>query len=105
MAHWGFAFKTVLTWVKPRWGLGSYFRNQTEHVLFGIRGDISTRPAAASIPTFFEAPMGDHSEKPEKFYEIMRAASYPPYGEAFQRKARPDFQNLFIDASRKEAAE
>ena len=37
MAHWGFAHKPVLTWVKPRWGLGSYFRNSTEHVLFGVR--------------------------------------------------------------------
>ena len=31
MAHWGFQHKTVLTWIKPRWGLGSYFRNSTEH--------------------------------------------------------------------------
>jgi hypothetical protein len=34
-------------------------------------------------------------KKPEKFYEIVRAASYPPYGEAFQRKDRSDFVNLF----------
>jgi hypothetical protein len=42
--------------------------------------------------------MGGHSEKPEKFYEIVRAASYPPYGEAFQRKPRPDFVNLYDEA-------
>jgi N6-adenosine-specific RNA methylase IME4/ParB-like chromosome segregation protein Spo0J len=95
MAKWGFAHKVMLTWRKPRWGLGSYFRHQAEHVLFGIRGDRGTRPAAQSISTVFEGPIGEHSEKPEQFYNIVRAASYPPYGEAFQRKARPDFVNLF----------
>lgn len=100
MAHWGFAHKTVLTWVKPRWGLGSYFRNATEHVLFGVRGELRTR--SDSIATYFEAPLGEHSEKPERFYEIVRQASYEPYGEAFQREARPGFANLFALA---EAAE
>jgi ParB/RepB/Spo0J family partition protein len=93
MAAWGFEHKTVLTWAKPRWGLGAHFRGQTEHVLFGIRGRLATR--SDSISTLFEAPMGEHSAKPERFYEIVRAASYPPYGEAFQRNARPDFVNLF----------
>ena len=95
MARWGFAYKTALVWVKPTISLGSYFRNSTELVLFGVRGKLPTRPAAAAIPTHFEAPRGEHSEKPERFYEIVRAASYPPYGEAFQRKARPDFESLF----------
>lgn len=93
MATWGFQHKTVLTWVKPRWGLGSYFRNSTEHVLFGVRGELRTR--SDSIATHFEAPVGEHSEKPERFYEIVRAASHPPFGEAFQRIRRPDFANLF----------
>jgi len=93
VGRWGFSHKTVLTWVKPRWGLGSYFRNSTEHVLFAVRGELRTR--SDSIATHFEAPVGEHSEKPEKFYEIVRAASYAPYGEAFQRAARPDFANTF----------
>jgi N6-adenosine-specific RNA methylase IME4 len=93
MAHWGFAHKTVLTWIKPRFGLGSYFRNSTEHVLFGVRGTLRTR--SDSIATHFEAPVGRHSEKPETFYAIVRMASYGPYGECFQRGPRPDFQNLF----------
>ena len=58
-----------------------------------------------SISTLFEAPVGKHSEKPEKFYEIVRAASYPPYGEAFQRKARPEFVNLFEQQVAREAAQ
>ena len=83
----------MLTWVKPRWGLGSYFRNSTEHVLFGVRGQLGTR--SDSIATHFEAPVGAHSEKPDRFYEIVREASYEAYGEAFQRTARADFANLF----------
>lgn len=108
VAHWGFQHRVVLTWIKPPpFGLGSYFRNSTEHVLFATRGDTTTRPAAASIPTHFEAPRGEHSEKPEKFYEIVRAASYPPYGEANQRAPRPDFTSLFCPVTERpvEAAE
>jgi hypothetical protein len=80
----------------PPFGLGKYFRGSTELCLFGIRGTVITR--STSIATHFEAPRGEHSEKPERFYEIVREASYPPYGEAFQRKARPDFVNLFVEA-------
>jgi N6-adenosine-specific RNA methylase IME4 len=100
MRHWGFQHKTVLTWHKLSkkgnnwWGLGSYFRNATEHVLFGVRGEMRTR--VDNISTWFEAPIGDHSEKPEQFYEIVRAASHGPYGEGFQRAARPDFTSVFI---------
>ena len=94
--HWGFQHRTIITWIKPPpFGLGSYFRNSTEHVIFATRGDTATRAAAARISTHFEAPRGEHSEKPETFYEIVRAASYPPYGEANQREPRPDFANLF----------
>jgi N6-adenosine-specific RNA methylase IME4 len=96
MAHWGFQHRTLITWIKPPpFGLGSYFRNSTEHCLFGTLGETTTRAAAASIPTHFEAPRGEHSEKPERFYEIVRAASYPPFGEGNQRDIRPDFTNLF----------
>jgi hypothetical protein len=78
MAAWGFEHKSVLTWAKPHYGLGMWFRGQTEHVLFGIRGKLRTR--CTDISTLFEAPLSEHSEKPERFYEIVRAASYPPYG-------------------------
>jgi N6-adenosine-specific RNA methylase IME4 len=105
LAHWGFEHKNVISWIKPPpFGLGAYFRNSTELVLFGVRGTLATRPAANAIATHFEAPRGEHSEKPERLYEIIRAASYPPYGEAFQRQARPDFANLYREA-RREAEE
>jgi ParB/RepB/Spo0J family partition protein len=94
----GFEPKVLLTWRKTNISLGRYFRNRTEHVVFGVKGGLMTRPAARSIPTDFEGPSGDHSEKPESFYDIVRAASYGPYGEAFQRQPRPDFVNLYEPA-------
>jgi N6-adenosine-specific RNA methylase IME4 len=100
--RWGFRHNTVLTWAKPKYGLGTHFRGQTEHVIFAIRGSLAGR--SKSISTLFEAPVGKHSEKPEKFYEIVRAASYPPYGEAFQRTARPDFVTLFEGEAPSDAA-
>ena len=81
--------------MKPRFGIGAYFRNSTEQVLFGIRGRLMTR--SRSVGTHFEAPVGEHSEKPEKFYEIVREASFLPAGEAFQRKPRDGFVNLYGD--------
>jgi N6-adenosine-specific RNA methylase IME4 len=93
VAAWGFEHRTILTWVKPRFGFGKYFRNQTEQVLFAIKGELAVR--CHDISTAIAAPQGSHSEKPERFYEIVRQASPPPYGEAFQRHARPDFVNLF----------
>ena len=97
MAAYGFQHKSVLTWAKPSIGMGAYFRGQTEHVLFGIRGNLPVR--SDSISTLFHAPRtGVHSENPEAFYDIVRAASYPPFGEVFQRKARPDFKNVYVAA-------
>jgi N6-adenosine-specific RNA methylase IME4 len=97
MERWGFVQKTILTWVKPPpFGIGSYLRNSTEHTLFGVRGQLATKVEAASIPTHFEAPRGEHSEKPEAFYDIVRKASHRPYGEAFQRTARADFPNVYV---------
>lgn len=93
LADWGFVYKTTLTWMKPKFGTGRYFRNDTEQVLFGVRGELMTRSDA--IASSFEGPVGEHSAKPDSFYDLVRAASYPPFGEAFQREARPGFANLY----------
>lgn len=97
--EWGFAYKTMLTWTKADLGLGRYFRNTTEHVLFAVRGELKTRPAATSVRTDYRWPVGENSEKPEGFYELVCACSYPPYGEGFQRQARPEFANLYQPAA------
>lgn len=55
MEAWGFAYVTTLTWVKPSFGLGAYFRTTTEHVLFGVRGRRPVAPSRAFIaPCSFE---------------------------------------------------
>jgi len=92
---WGFQHKTLHTWTKRDLGLGRYFRNTTEQVIFAVRGELKTRSAARSTRTDHDWPVGANSEKPEGFYDLVRACSYPPYGEAFQRLARPDFTNLY----------
>ena len=103
---WGFQHKTVHTWTKPDLGFGRYFRNTTEHVIFAVRGELRTRSAGRSTRTDHDWTVGANSEKPEGFYDLVRACSYPPYGEAFQRLARPDFCNLYQPpAAAREAAE
>lgn len=86
---WGFNYKTVITWVKPSIGMGSYFRNNTEQLLFFVRGSMTTR--TDNTGTHFEAARGQHSEKPEIFYEIIERNSYPNYLEYFARKERKNW--------------
>jgi hypothetical protein len=51
------------------------------------------------LSNVFYAPQRGDSEKLGEFYSLVRRASFPPYGEAFQRKARPDFVNLYAPRS------
>lgn len=83
---WGFIPKTLITWRKPQMGMGSYFRNTTEHVVFAVRG--SLRLKVKNQRTDFVAPRGRHSEKPEAFFEIVERCSPGPYLELFARKRR-----------------
>lgn len=87
MEEWGFSYKTCLTWVKPQIGLGNYFRNATEHVLFGVRGRLKIQQN--NVPTWFKAKRGKHSVKPESFFELVESCSPGPYLEMFARRRRP----------------
>ena len=100
---WGYDFKTVIGWKKPHFSMGRYFRTIEEFVVFGVRGGLMVR--RQDLPNHFAGPVGEHSEKPEAFYDLVRAASFPPYGEGFQRQARPDFTNLYVEAPLAMAAE
>lgn len=87
METWGFTYRTLLTWVKPGIGMGYYFRNNTEHVLFGVRGKLRTQ--RRNCPTAFEAPKSkQHSKKPDAFMEIVESMSPGPYLELFAREQR-----------------
>lgn len=88
---WHFEPRTVLTWVKPGIGMGHYYRNNTEHVVFAVRGSLPT--LRRNQPTAFAAPKSKiHSRKPEKFFEIVESMSPGPYLEMFARIRRPGWE-------------
>lgn len=89
MAAWGFIHKTTLTWCKEGClGLGAYFRTQTEHILFGVRGSMKTEDPAKSQRTYFMAPKLGHSRKPPASYDLIERCSPGPYCELFARQPR-----------------
>ena len=85
---WGFRYITALTWVKPSFGMGNYFRGQTEQILFGVKGSQFLKRKNAG--TVFYAPRGPngHSSKPTEFYDFVESCSPGPYLEIFSRQNR-----------------
>jgi N6-adenosine-specific RNA methylase IME4 len=96
MAAWGFTFKTQLTWHKVRRdggsdgrGVGFYFRNVTEPVLFGVRGKGARTLAPGRRQTnLIASRKREHSRKPDELYPIIEACSRGPYLELFARHPR-----------------
>lgn len=86
MEAWGFKQKTMLTWIKPRLGMGTYYRNNTEHVLFGARP--KSPVLRKDCRTAFYGEQGRHSEKPAAFYDMVESMSPGPYLDVFARKHR-----------------
>jgi N6-adenosine-specific RNA methylase IME4 len=84
---WGFTVRSPLTWVKFRLGLGNYLRNSTEHLLFATRGRAPVN--FRSQPTWINAPVQDHSHKPEEQYALIERVSSGPYLELFARRRPP----------------
>ncbi|HKR82502.1 MAG TPA: MT-A70 family methyltransferase [Candidatus Saccharimonadales bacterium] len=84
---WGFRYITVLTWVKPRLGLGPYLRNSSEQLLFAVRGRAPIQ--FRSQPTWLFAPVQEHSHKPEEIYSVVERCSLGPRVELFARRKRP----------------
>jgi N6-adenosine-specific RNA methylase IME4 len=91
LEKWGFRYITCITWVKPSFGMGNYFRGQTEHILFGVKGSQMLKRKDA--PTVFCAPRGPngHSSKPIEFYDFVESCSPGPYLELFARSGRKDW--------------
>ena len=95
MAAWGFAYKTNLVWHKTRKdggsdgrGVGFYFRNVTEILLFGVRGkNARTRAAGRRQVNFIAARKREHSKKPDEQFRLIEACSPGPYLELFARGA------------------
>jgi len=93
---WGFEYKTNIIWHKVRKdggpdgrGVGFYFRNTTEMVLFGVRGkNARTLKAGRSQVNIIRTRKREHSKKPDELYQIIESCSSGPYLELFARGAR-----------------
>lgn len=91
---WGFTVRSPLTWIKFRLGLGNYLRNSTEHLLFATRGKAPVQ--FRSQPTWINAPVQDHSHKPEEQYALIERVSPGPYLELFARRRPPSRANWSV---------
>ena len=90
MRAWGFEYKSHCMWRKDRIGTGYWFRNAHELLLVGTRGKIPAPAMGTQWESVIDAPVGKHSEKPDKFYELIEAY-FPnlPKIELNARAARP----------------
>ena len=78
MKSWGFNYKTIITWHKNRFGLGQYFRGQTEHCLFGVKGMIPYKIEDGKRQqgtTVFNADRTKHSVKPDDMRKLIEKVS------------------------------
>ncbi len=93
---WGFSYKSNLVWYKVRKdggpdgrGVGFYFRNVTELLLFGVRGKNARtlKPGRRQV-NLLPSAKRDHSRKPEAFHDLIERCSSGPYLELFARERR-----------------
>jgi N6-adenosine-specific RNA methylase IME4 len=73
MAAWGFDYKSRCVWAKDRLGTGYWFRDKCEVLLVGTRGEVPAPAMGDQWPSLIEAPVGEHSAKPEIFAEMIEA--------------------------------
>jgi N6-adenosine-specific RNA methylase IME4 len=93
---WGFRYVTCLTWCKSAVEGEPYYQSSTEHILFGIRGNLEL--TRNDIGTWFQWPWGSiHSEKPDRFYELVMSCSPGPYAVLFSKKQRPGWISVKLD--------
>ena len=100
MEAWGFQYKSNLVQHKIRKdggsdgrGVGFYFRNVTELLLFGIRGkNVRTLAPGRRQVNFLATQKREHSRKPDEIYKIIESCSPGPYFELFARGARLNWE-------------
>jgi len=100
MKEWGFQYKSNIIWEKIRKdggpdgrGVGFYFRNVTEMLLFGIRGTNNARtlaPARSQV-NLLRTMKREHSRKPDEIFDIIESCSSAPYLELFARGTRENW--------------
>ncbi|MFB9376951.1 MT-A70 family methyltransferase [Kineococcus gynurae] len=96
MESWGFRYVTQLVWAKRRKdggpdgrGVGFYFRNVFEPILFGVRGSMRTLAPGRSQVNMIETQKREHSRKPDEQYELIESCSPGPRLELFARYPQP----------------
>ena len=100
MEAWGFEYKSNIVWHKIRKdggsdgrGVGFYFRNVTELLLFGIRGKKArTLAPARRQVNMIQSRKREHSRKPDEQYDVIEDCSPGPYLELFARGTRPGWK-------------
>ncbi|MGG7308261.1 MT-A70 family methyltransferase [Curtobacterium sp. AB451] len=104
MQAWGFRYISNLVWAKRRKdggpdgrGVGFYFRNTTELILFGVRGSMRTLAPARSQVNIIETQKREHSRKPDEQYDLIERCSPGPYLEMFARYRHSDDWHVFGD--------
>lgn len=92
MEAWGFTYKSNLVWYKVRKdggpdgrGVGFYFRNVTELILFGVRGSMRTLQPGRTQVNILSSRKREHSRKPDEIYDLIESCSPGPYLELFAR--------------------
>lgn len=101
MRRWGFHYKSNLVWHKIRKdggsdgrGVGFYFRNVTELLLFGVRGkNARTLQPGRTQVNLLATRKREHSRKPDEFYDLIEACSRGPYLEMFARGTQPGWSS------------
>jgi len=103
---WGFTYKSNLVWHKVRKdggsdgrGVGFYFRNVTELVLFGVRGGVRTLAPGRGQTNLLATRKREHSRKPDELYDIIEACSPDPRLELFARYAREGWTAWGLEAA------
>jgi N6-adenosine-specific RNA methylase IME4 len=93
---WGFTYKTNLVWLKIRKdggpdgrGVGFYFRNVTELLLFGVRGKLRTLAPGRRQVNVIARQKREHSRKPDEQYALIEQCSPGPFLELFARERAP----------------
>jgi N6-adenosine-specific RNA methylase IME4 len=101
MKAWGFTYKSNIVWHKVRKdggpdgrGVGFYFRNVTELVLFGVRGkNARTLAPGRRQVNFIATRKREHSRKPDELYDLIEQCSPGPFLELFARGPRDNWVN------------
>ena len=95
---WGFTYKTNLVWYKIRKdggpdgrGVGFYYRNVTELLLFGVRGHLRTLKPGRRAVNIALTRKREHSRKPDEFYDLIEKCSPSPRLELFARHPRKNW--------------